>query len=236
MTFSRDVVIVGGCGHVGLPLGLAFADRGLSVALYDIDEAAVSMVNSGRLPFDEPGALAVLPRVLEGGFLATTDASVVTTAEAVVVVVGTPVGGHLAPDPQAMARVIETLGDRLLDGQLLVLRSTVYPGVTALVERVHLPLRQAVAPWGRKTPSFCKDRERLRQRVVFLQAFSHVARPHMSLRQPLPLHERTRHGAICPRWRECPPALAAGLTDHVWTFRELLTAKFEPREFQSISQ
>ena len=107
---------------------------------------------------------------------------------------------------------------------------------TALVERVHLTLRQALAPLGRKTSSFCKDRDRLRQRVVFFQAFYNVARPHTSLRRQLPLHERTRHGAICPRWRECTPAMAAGLTDHVWTFRELLTAKFEPLEFQSISQ
>src|SRR5712664_268999 len=107
---------------------------------------------------------------------------------------------------------------------------------TALVERVNLTLRQALAPLGRKTSSFCKDRERLRQRVVFFQAFYNVARPHMSLRQPLPLHERTRHGAIRPRWRECTPALAAGLTDHVWTFRELLTATFEPLDSPSISQ
>lgn len=107
---------------------------------------------------------------------------------------------------------------------------------TALVERVNLTLRQALAPLARKTSSFCKDRERLRQRVVFFQAFYNVARPHMSLRQPLPLQERTCHGAIRPRWRECTPAMAAGLTDHVWTFRELLTAKFEPLDSQSISR
>ena len=106
---------------------------------------------------------------------------------------------------------------------------------TALVERVNLTLRQALAPLARKTSSFCKDRERLRQRVIFFQAFYNVARPHMSLRQPLPLHERTRHGAICPRWQACTPAMAAGLTDHVWTFRELLTAKCEPLHSQSIS-
>jgi IS1 family transposase/transposase-like protein len=106
---------------------------------------------------------------------------------------------------------------------------------TALVERVNLTLRQALAPLARKTSSFCKDRERMRQRVVFFQAFYNVARPHMSLRQPLPLHERTRQGAIRLRWRECTPAMAAGLTDHVWTFRELLTAKFEPLDSQSIS-
>ena len=74
---------------------------------------------------------------------------------------------------------------------------------TALVERVHLPLRQALTPLTRKTSSFCKDREGPRQRVVFFQACYNVARPHMSLRHPLPLHVHTHHGAICPRWRAC---------------------------------
>jgi IS1 family transposase/transposase-like protein len=131
-------------------------------------------------------------------------------------------------------------------GQLLTLSTRVILGAerltslgyaisTALVERVNLTLRQALAPLARKTSSFCKDRERMRQRVLFFHAFYNVARAHMSLRQPLPLHERTRHGAICPRWRERTPAMAAGVTDHVWTFRELLTAKFEPLDSQSIS-
>jgi len=107
---------------------------------------------------------------------------------------------------------------------------------TALVERVNLTLRQALAPLARKTSSVCKDRERMRQRVVFFQAFDHVVRPHMSLQRPLPMRERHRHGAIRPRWRERTPALAAGVTDHVWTFRELLTATFEPLDSQSISR
>jgi IS1 family transposase/transposase-like protein len=107
---------------------------------------------------------------------------------------------------------------------------------TALVERVNLTLRQALAPLARKTSSFCKDRERMRQRVLFFQAFYNVARPHMSLRRPLPRRERKRQGAIRPRWRERTPAMAAGLTDHVWTFHELLTAKFEPLDSQSISR
>ena len=106
---------------------------------------------------------------------------------------------------------------------------------TALVERVNLTLRQALAPLARKTYSFCKDRERMRQRVVFFQAFYNVARPHMTLRQPLPIRERKHHGALRLRWRERTPAMAGGLTDHVWTFRELLTVKFEPLDSQSIS-
>jgi hypothetical protein len=73
---------------------------------------------------------------------------------------------------------------------------------TALVERLNLTLRQTLAPWVRKTSSFCKDRERLRQRGSFFQAFYNVARPHRSLRRQLPLRERKRHGAMDPRWRE----------------------------------
>jgi IS1 family transposase/transposase-like protein len=128
-----------------------------------------------------------------------------------------------------------TLSTRVVLGaeRLTQLRLTIS---TALVERVNLTLRQALAPLARKTSSFCKDRERMRQRVVFFQAFYNVARPHMSLRRQLPMRERNRHGAIRPRWRERTPAMAAGLTDHVWTFRELLTAKFEPLDSQSISR
>jgi hypothetical protein len=110
------------------------------------------------------------------------------------------------------------------------------PSSPAVVERVHLTWRQALAPWERKTDSCGKDRERLRQRVVFCHAFYKVARPPMSLRQQWPLRECTRHGAIRPRWRERTPAMVAGLTEHVRTFRALLTAKFEPLDPQSISQ
>ncbi len=156
---------------------------------------------------------------------------------------GRPRKPRCAPHPDL---IYGQLVKQKKQGKLLTLSTRVVLGAerltslghtisTALVERVNLTLRQALAPLSRKTASFCKDRERLRQRVVFFQAFYNVARPHMSLRQPLPLHARTRHGAIRPRWRERTPALAAGLTDHVWTFRELLTAKFEPLDSQSIS-
>ncbi|MFP5375230.1 MAG: nucleotide sugar dehydrogenase [Acidimicrobiia bacterium] len=136
MAFGRDVVIVGGCGHVGLPLGLAFADRGLTVALYDVDEAAVATVNAGRMPFDEPGAPPVLARVVGRGLEAGSDPAVVSTAECVVVVIGTPVDEHLNPDPLAVPRAVEELRAHLRDGQLIVLRSTLYPGVTRLVAQV----------------------------------------------------------------------------------------------------
>ena len=150
MSFARDVVVVGGCGHVGLPLGLAFADQGLRVALFDINEEAVSLVNGGALPFEEPGGLEVLRRVVGRNLEATSDPAVLTSAECIVVVIGTPVDEHLNPDPQAVPRAVEGLVPHLVDGQLMILRSTLYPGVTRLVakllERVGLAIDVAFCP------------------------------------------------------------------------------------------
>jgi UDP-N-acetyl-D-mannosaminuronic acid dehydrogenase len=134
---SGALAVVGGCGHVGLPLGLAFADSGLDVVLYDIDENAVDMVRAGKMPFVERGADEVLARVLASGRLTlSADPASVADVEHVVVVIGTPVDEHLNPDPAAVVDAIERMVDHLHDGQHLVLRSTVYPGVTALVERL----------------------------------------------------------------------------------------------------
>jgi UDP-N-acetyl-D-mannosaminuronic acid dehydrogenase len=135
-SFDRDVVVIGGGGHVGLPLSIALADRGSSVVIYDVDSHAVDTINAGRLPFLEPGAEQPLRRALDSGALrATSDASAVATAEILVVVIGTPVDEHLNPDPSAITRALASCQEYFRDGQLIVLRSTVYPGVTSLVER-----------------------------------------------------------------------------------------------------
>jgi len=135
--FDRDVVVIGGCGHVGLPLAIAFADRGARVSIYDVSQPAVDGVNAGRLPFDEPGAAPLLERAVAAGRLrASTDASVVGSAEHVIVVIGTPVDEHLNPNQTAIPRALQGCAPYLRDGQLLVLRSTVFPGVTALVEKM----------------------------------------------------------------------------------------------------
>ncbi len=136
MVFERDVVIVGGGGRVGLPLGVAFAARGLSVTLYDINAEVVAKVNEGQLPFAEAGAAEPLAEAVRSGQLkASTDPRSVEAAENVIVVVGTPVDDHLNPDLRVVPRAVEQIGPHLRPGQLLVLRSTVHPGVTALTEK-----------------------------------------------------------------------------------------------------
>ena len=132
---ETDIVIVGGCGHVGLPLGIVMADAGLKVVLYDLNKAAVDLVNDGVLPFEEPDAAPILHRVTRSGhLLASSDPSAISRARSVIVVIGTPVDEHLNPDLFAVPDAIMAFSDHLNHGQLLVLRSTIYPGVTARVE------------------------------------------------------------------------------------------------------
>src|SRR5262245_57577534 len=99
--------------------------------------------------------------------------------------------------------------------------------------RLNLPLRHALAPLVRKSGSCWKDRIQRRRRVVCLQAFDNFARPHMSWRVPLPAQAPHTTGLLQPKWHHRTPGMAAGLTEHVWTFRELLTAKCAPLHSQS---
>lgn len=169
MAFRTDVVVIGGCGHVGLPLAIMLAHRGASVAVYDISEDAVKLVNEAVLPFDEPGAAPVLEEVVGNGRLrATTDAAVVADAENVIVVIGTPVDEHLNPDPHAIPRALQAASEHFRDGQLLVLRSTVYPGVTSLVERVIGELDKDI------DVAFCPERIAEGRAMIELQALPQI--------------------------------------------------------------
>lgn len=136
MTNAVDrIVVVGGCGHVGLPLALAFARAGVPTVSYDINVEVVASINAGIMPFDEPEGPEILASVLSSGtFAASADPTVIEVATVVVVVVGTPVDEHLNPDAHAVPDAVEGLRNYMRDGQLLVLRSTVFPGVTRLVE------------------------------------------------------------------------------------------------------
>src|SRR5258708_37429369 len=100
------------------------------------------------MPLAEPGAADLLREARAGGRLtASSDPSMVGSAEHVVVVIGTPVDEHLNPDQAAIPEALAEFTDQLNDSQILILRSTVYPGVTALVEKMidRLGLRMDVA-------------------------------------------------------------------------------------------
>lgn len=127
-TWNYDMVIVGGLGHVGLPLGLVFADKGLKVCLFDIDEQNAKVVNSGKMPFLEYGAEPVLKRVLKKKTLITShDISCISEARYVVIAIGTPVDEYLNPKTRSFLEFFDTLKPYLKKEQAIIIRSTVYP-------------------------------------------------------------------------------------------------------------
>jgi UDP-N-acetyl-D-mannosaminuronic acid dehydrogenase len=130
---NENVVIVGGCGHVGLPLGLVLADRGMKVTLLDIDSTKVNEINAGEMPFLEDGAEPLLRRLIGKSLKASLDDHCLHDADIVVTVVGTPVDRHLNPNVHELYRSTDEVICRMKDDSLLVLRSTVYPGVTKLI-------------------------------------------------------------------------------------------------------
>ena len=128
--FTYDVCVVGGLGHVGLPLGISLASVGKQVVLYDIDADAIDTVSSGKLPFLEVGAEEVLKDVLGKTLSITSDRNSVAQARFVVVVIGTPVDEHLNPRMSIFRDFLDEILDVIGDDQHIILRSTVFPGTT----------------------------------------------------------------------------------------------------------
>ncbi len=93
---------------------------------------------------------------------------------------------------------------------------------TAFIERVNLSIRQHVAAVGRRVNTLCKREDGLRQQLALYHVYHNFCLPHAGVRQALPLPEPTHGTESAKRWRPQTPAMAAGLTDHVWTLREVL--------------
>lgn len=150
---TADLTVVGGAGHVGVPLVLSFAAKGYSVNVHDINEAALATLKSGKLPFIEAGAQPLLDKALaEQRLFFTSKASEISTKGPVIVTIGTPVDEFLNPVRRVIADCIDALLPHLADGQLVVLRSTLYPGTTDWID-AHIKAQ------GRKLKvSFCPER------------------------------------------------------------------------------
>jgi UDP-N-acetyl-D-mannosaminuronic acid dehydrogenase len=131
-----DLVIVGGCGHVGLPLALSLADCGYRVGINDVDQAKIEMVRSGSVPFRETGAEELLRKLLPSGRLELSrDPAMLERTRNVVLVIGTPIDEFMNPSVRIFDRVLDELTPHVQQGTLIILRSTVFPGTTESVER-----------------------------------------------------------------------------------------------------
>jgi UDP-N-acetyl-D-mannosaminuronic acid dehydrogenase len=130
-----DVCIVGGLGHVGLPLGILLADAGKKVVLYDVNQSAIETVSQGKMPFLESGAEEILKKVLNKTLFLSADKDVISKSYFVVIVIGTPVDEHLNPQFVMFKKFFDGIIDVIQDKQHIILRSTVYPGTTEKIKR-----------------------------------------------------------------------------------------------------
>jgi hypothetical protein len=99
---------------------------------------------------------------------------------------------------------------------------------TAFVERLNLDIRQRVAAIGRRVNTLCQDEAGLQQQLVLFQVYHNFVVPHGSLRQRLLVPEPTHSRSAAKVWRPCTPAMVAGLTDHVWSLKEMLCYRVPP--------
>ena len=127
---NYDSCVIGGCGHVGLPLAAAFAKEGKKVIINDINEKAIKLVENCQVPFIEDGLEDVLKQTIGKTLFLSSDKKVISESEFVVVVVGTPVDEHLNPVFSILKKFFDDIIPFLQDGQTVILRSTLYPGLT----------------------------------------------------------------------------------------------------------
>ncbi len=168
----KKIVIIGGCGHVGLPLGIVFANCGMDVVLLDRDQAKINTVNAGKMPFMETNAEGLLENAVGKTLTATSNISCLRDADAAIAVLGTPVDEHLNPTVTDLYRSIDEVIAIMPENALLVLRSTVYPGVTKLVyERLQASGRRILLGFCPERIAEGKAMEEIRTLPQIISAF-----------------------------------------------------------------
>lgn len=149
---SIQIAVIGGAGHVGLPLSLLFAKNGFPVTLIDNDIAKIEMLKRGEFPFMEEGGAELLQEVKDRNIVFCAEHKMISECDVVILTVGTPVDEHLNPDLTPVFEVINQIKPYLRKGQVLVLRSTLFPGMS---EKIYSTLRSENIDVG---VSFCPER------------------------------------------------------------------------------
>ena len=150
---TADLTVVGGAGHVGIPLVLSFAARGLTVNVNDLNLDNLAALRAGRLPFIEYGAEDLLCTALrDNKLIFTSAANDISKSGPVIVTIGTPVDEFLNPERRVILDCIDGLLPHISDEQLIVLRSTLYPGTTESIS-AHLKRKKR-----NLSVAFCPER------------------------------------------------------------------------------
>ncbi len=130
------ISIVGGGGRVGLPLGIVLAGAGHSVSIIDLDKNRVNSINSRIMPFFESGAAELLNKLALDQLSASIDNSKIEGTDVCILIVGTPVLEDGTPSANSLIQLVSNLIPHLINVKMLMLRSTVYPGITHQLKKL----------------------------------------------------------------------------------------------------
>lgn len=129
-----NIAVIGGAGHIGLPLSLLLADKGYSIKIIDKDKSRIDQIKKGKFPFKEDGGLPLLQKILKkNSIIFFSDLQAIETCEIIIITIGTPIDDHFNPDLSVIFKTIDEIRPFLKNGQILILRSTLYPGTTRKV-------------------------------------------------------------------------------------------------------
>ena len=150
MEKEYDLCVVGGAGRAGFPLAISFAKAGQRVVIYDINLDSLEKINRGEMPFSEEGCESLLREVIGKNLFTSASGESVRRSRIVVLVIGTPVDEHLNPAFDKMRTFLENLTPYLKEDHIVILRSTVFPGVTekirVLLQRERPGIRVCFCP------------------------------------------------------------------------------------------
>ena len=127
---NKSICIVGGLGHVGLPLGIVFANKGYNVILHDVNQEVADKVRGGNLPYVEYDAEPLLKKVIKNGRLKVSlDPEVIRESKYIIIAIGTPVDEYLNPKTREFLLNISKLKKYLNPSQIIIIRSSVFPKI-----------------------------------------------------------------------------------------------------------
>jgi len=153
MVNKYRIAIVGGAGHVGLPLSLVLADAGHDVTIIDINKKALSDIRKGSFPFIERGGSDLLNKILLTNKLTlSTNHKDIKNVDVIILTVGTPIDEHLNPDLNSVYDAIKELIPHLNDNQVIIFRSTLFPGTSEKIGKLFENANMSVGI------SFCPER------------------------------------------------------------------------------
>lgn len=136
MERNQSICVIGGAGRSGLPLALTLADCGLRTAVFDIARPKIAQLRRGELPFMQEGGAEILARTLAAGTFSAHDTpECIRDCELAVLVVGTPVDKQMNPELTELFGALDQCAPHMRDGQVLILRSTVFPGLSRRIQR-----------------------------------------------------------------------------------------------------